>query len=1577
MSTSHEPPSASRSSPPDPALVTAMTSRLRAEYDRSDSPTNKAILLHELGVLEELTGDEAAAARDHLAAVNAEPEFREPLERLVVLIERRQSYKNLGKLLERLVRIAVGRAERARSLADYGIFKAEHEQDLDGGKALLEEAVAEQPDDASLWLALERVAGQLGDAPLRARALAARAELTQHAEWRNLLLVDLGRVLATTEDLDAATSALERAATSATTATFPAVVALERLAAREGRDEPLAAALETQAAHLLQAIEDGATGDALGVPPHLRAPSYAADALLRAAYARRRLGAVAAASELVDRALALLPTEPALLHARMAVADALGDMATVTVLARKRLEVVVNGPVAAGLWLRLAEGAAAESDVPAALAAVNQALACDPGSIPALVLKLDLLTGAGEGAALAATLETVAERLETEDARARLFLLAAYVWASAAGEVDGAKAALSQAGMYGSAPATVARVARTLATLVGDAHWFEESTRRLLTTGAPDTETTSLWLELAEARRERGDHEGVAKALEALAATPNGKWLGSALTSFLLPFLGDVAPERSNAALAALADAEPDPEASRALRQVLARRARAAGRQPESLDQLAALHDDAPRDLVLAEQLAVEYRRAEQPLSAADVLSSVAHTVVDEALSAALQLEAGLLRFRAGARPPGLESFEAAASAAPEASAPLLAWALRAAEPDDPDARRRALEGTSEDPEPALTALERFTLELVSGAEPTVAAAALSAIDAAAPSDLSAAADLARALHRAEEPGAVVTALETLGERSAGAAAMARAAHHQLLVEVGATAEEQLSAAIAWAEIDRSPTPALEWLAAAAALGEPQQERAAREALAERLGELAAPDIHASARLIGMLTGDDTQPLLPPTTPASRLTNLELAPPAGDPRRRATAMAELDDTLGDEAAAMGQALAGYNHLAAGDLAAAERCFRTVVEAFPTEVTGWEGLRAWGEMAADRSVVAEATAALGDIVKDSARGAELWEQAGLILLDELRDAERAELAFGRAVERDIRRGVAFDKLFRMVRARKDGPRLLELIAQRLEVADDPAELGKLFWERARVLRNQNRIDDALAALENVTLLEPDHVGALALAGEIYIRRGSFPEAAESLARLANLQEAPAQQRLMSGIAAVDLFENKLGQLDRGLEVLLGLYRAGLSTLPVRERLARTAAKLGDWRAATDALEELMVQRETAAARIEAARLAMAIHRDRLDDLTGAEAAACQLLGEAPADGEALDVVLAGAFPDELSRELLVAGRDAIVEQLQAEPMQPELIDRLARIAATLSDAPLRQAALGALVAVGEGTPEIDHELEILDQRVARLPQIAIDERALPELCDPDDYGPVGELIALAAPTIAEALGPGLAALGVGRKQRVDPRSGLPLRNEVAAWAGALGVGDFDLFVGGTDEHGVCGVAAERPAIVLGARVTAPLSPTHRQQLARELFALRRGATILRHRDASDVAAIVVAIARLVGVEIPSQRYALLGEFERQLGRSLPRKLRKPLADQAERVRQEGQDPHGWVAAATSSLDRMAAIAAGDVSHVLAADPSGRGRLGASLEAQQRAARLLVFVLSPSYLTLREQLGMGVR
>src|SRR3954453_22873516 len=124
-----------------PEGAMALVARLRAEHAAHQDKSAQALLLHECGVLEETSGEEPVAARDVLAAFNADPQSREPLEALVRILSRRKSIKNLGKLLDALTRAAATPEERARAFWERAAYILAHEQNVAGAKELLEEAI--------------------------------------------------------------------------------------------------------------------------------------------------------------------------------------------------------------------------------------------------------------------------------------------------------------------------------------------------------------------------------------------------------------------------------------------------------------------------------------------------------------------------------------------------------------------------------------------------------------------------------------------------------------------------------------------------------------------------------------------------------------------------------------------------------------------------------------------------------------------------------------------------------------------------------------------------------------------------------------------------------------------------------------------------------------------------------------------------------------------------------------------------------------------------------------------------------------------------------------------------------------------------------------------------------------------------------------------------------------------------------------------------------------------------------------------------------------------------------------------
>jgi hypothetical protein len=1633
--------------------IAAAVGRLRAEVDTTTDRARKARLLDEAGEIQERGGDEPGAARDYLAAYNADTSFREPLEGLVRLLERRRSLANLGKLVEALVAAAATPEERARALTERALFLEDVQKDLEGARGAAREATesgAGASDLGAAWLTLELVTAKLGDAAQREEALAGRADLATDPTWRGLLLVDVAGLAAASGDIERALEIAAKARDEGGGATWAATVAIERITRSEpglpGSDDARkrarihAEALEARAEMVGDALADSDRGDKVGVPRHARTIEHATDLLLRAADARRMSNELGRAAQALDRALEMLadarprredePTaggthnevaaaiERVVLNARLRLAETMGDTALAADLASRRMVGETDGAVVASLAMRVAEHAASEGELGRALEALTRATERDPVCAPARALKMDILDAsapgppgslgrpAGEAGANAARfaeeLEELSKHYGTGEAQGRALLLASYVWATRAGDAERAREALGQAEACGVGKELVARLGRSLASLRGDDAWYEAATRSLIEC-KPSSELPLLWVELARLRLAQGDARGAAKATGQLRGLPDGAWLGRVLDG-LTDGAGAAsrgsqidadeaaddeasgAAERARAArrlrareaVEELAESVADPDMRRSLAVVGALRAHADSDGASTVLHLRALASEDASDPLVAAYLGDLLRAAGDRVGAAHLARGVAEAHQDDTeLRAARFLEAGFELWKLGDRASALASFEAASAGSPEAVHPVLAWAARGVDVDSLDGRRRALDLGGTD---ASVAIERFALEAAMG-DPDDAASALAAVDIASSANLRLAGALARLIwpKGAAESDALTGALDTV--RAAGEAPR-RAAAAELLRHMrddvdGSLPTDLAVAAKDWLDVGGGAPAAVEWLAMSMATGEAANEVPARRALAELLADEAREAMLASATLLEAVTQpDETFPPVVGSSQAARLANLELAPPGCDPRRRAAALTELDGALGEEGELDGLALAAWSSLASGEAAIALDVFRAVTAARAEDLQAWEGMRAAAEKLGDREAYAVACEQLGARSSNAARGAAFWEQAALSWskLGPEFDA-RIEGSLDASFTRDPTRAAPFDRLFRRVRERKDQDKLLDLAGRRLEVTDDAQEIAKLYWEIARVLREKGDPDGALEALDHVTMFDENHVGALALTGEIFIRRGMFAEAAEKLARLATVQLAPAKNRITAGVAAVDLYENKLGRHDLALDVLLALHNAKLTTLPVRERLARAAARTGSWTEATGILEELMQERPERDGRIEAARLAIAIHRDRLHAPYGAVAAVTKLLDEAPGDGEALDLVI-GLDPSIPQRRgLLERGRDAVLMALHESPGHLENQRRLARISHALGDSALEQSALSCAVALGGPDGSSEQMVVLLGSKKPRVPQVAMTETMVKQVLAPGDDGPVAELFAALGPTLGEALGPQLAALAVTKKDRIDPRAGISLRNEIATWAGAFGIKEFDLYIGGKDPGGVQGIPGDTPAIVVGSGVNAPLSPTTRARVARELLAIVRGTTVTRWRDDTTIAAIVVAACNIAKVPVDHPPFAVLAEVERLIGKAINRKTRAAIGPICKMFVSSGQDARQWAARARASQGRIGVLASGDVSVVLA-DVFGEPveRLGAVARDDLRAHELLRFVLSRPYFDLRRSLGL---
>lgn len=1583
------PPTAGPSVPPAPlgaGEVQLAAVRLRAEVDLARDSLRRARLLYEIGELEEAAGRHAEATAAYFAAHDAEPEFHEALEGLARTLRHERSPEALGKLFDALTAAATTPDERARAWTARGAYLY-GAGEFDGARAALQEAIeagAGPADAGPAHLLLEAVAARLPDPELRETALTARAALPGQSDWRALLLIDAANLAAGAGALDRAVIALERARDLGGSATYLATRRLAELLAAPTNDDAehaarAAGALEGEAALVVEAMSSPARASELGVPTSVGL-HVAVERLVRAArFAVSASDPLRAAASL-DRAITLLEglegpsgglscTRRLLLATKLQLADSVGDDALASAIAAEWLPREEDGRLAASLAMTVAEEAAGRGDLAAALEAASAATRLDPECIPARALELDLLADGEDAGPLVERLASLADAVPTLPAKGRGALLVAFLAGSRLGDSSKVRDALGAAASTGVDPETIARLARSLALLMANTELYESASRDLLGCLGPTAEALVVGFEIVRERVRAGDAEGARAAREALVALPGGAELAQRIAAFVP---GQASPDQRFAAIVALDRGAPTVE-GRTLGVLHALAARDRGDAAAAVARAQALAAAAPDDPFLA-FLALDLARETTPLlDTALRLEQSAPSQQEPEIGAAMLLEAAFIRFRAGRPTDALRALGAARELAPEAAQVAYAWALRGQSLEQAHDRRDALAEASQRLGEAEWALERFAngVALEDDAEVRSSLEAAGRADGALP--LAAALGVLASASPDSDAQRIDEALDLVANLGKEGAMFAAGERTRLARD--RSDEALVDAASAWFGAGGGLCAAVEWLSASMALGGGAGEVLARDAVADALQDEAREGVSASARLLGHVLDPSTpQPLVAGTSHAVRLANLELAPPGSDPRRRAAALNRLGSSLGDEMDADAAGLSAWSIYLTGDPKGALPLFRAATAAHPSDLASWEGVRTCALELGDHAGYAEACEQLGARARNSSRGAVFWEQAGLTWLDENQGA-RAEAALDQSFHRDPTRPVAFDKLFRRVRDRKESDKMLELVDRRLPHTDDTDELVRLYWEQSRALREKGDFDGALYALENVRTIDPDHVGALALLGEVHIRRGRYDEAAAQLARLASVPAAPAKSRVTAGIAAVDLYENKLGRNEDALRVLQVLHAAGISTLPVRERLARAAARTGAWEPAATILEELMGERDTREGRVEAARLALVIYRDRIRAPARGLRAVTRLLDESPTDGEGLEFLVEHDIDRDARRALLERGQAALLAALQQEPGDPANGRRLSRVARALGSGQLEHVALSVAIATNGPDPGLEQALAQLASGKPRAPQLAMTEVLLRRVLAPGDEGPHAQLFALLGPTIAEALGPTVATLGVTKRERVDPRSGVAVRNEIAAWAGAFGIADFELYIGGKDPQGVQGVPGEPPALVVGGGVTAPLTPLVRSRVARELLGISRGTVITRWRDDTALAALVVAACNLAKVQIDSPPYAILAEVERSLGKALGRRTRNAIEPVCRALAQSGVDTKTWVSRAIASQHRMSAIASGDVSVVLA-DAFGLTPTDLVRVAREdlRCAELFRFALTPDYFDIRRLLGL---
>jgi len=1571
----------------------------RAEMEAAADRSGQALLAHHLGRLFALQQDFAASAREELAATNLATGFAAPLEALWAIAIRGRSRKNAETLLDRLHHIAGSVPERERASLTLAARYLEDQRHSDA-RRVLEACLEGAPSCLAGWLLLEEVAHREVDLPLARRVLTGRAGAAGSDEIESLLYERGARLEFQLGALDEADALLEQALV-----TYPrweTFARRERTFLHAGRPDR-AALVAAAALEHLQAHLDGHNPGGAPLPPFLQA-SREADAIrLRSALLWAGAGELDRARE---QARAAAAAEGSGLFERVlsgTLAERAGDGGELSSTLEAALGTIPEADrasrtaIALWQWFNRSPGAGASENPP------------PPGLVESPGL-LGILLESAERREDAHALPDLLERVvrltprAKEGERADLLLAATWI-ALFTGQADYARRLLGQAQEEGLDGALVSAVELGMARHAGDAHGELEFLQRL-TNSASEAPTQELfaWLSLRRALVALGrsgtdavDGAGVdravierslERALAALLSHPEPP-LATRLAAWLwFPARGSPATELPAAGLPAAGErgAERVFESSEMVRaETIARTLLDDSDRVSWYERTESALRASPGDPLLT---AVAVRAAE------DALAPVADRVALLQRFAALAsspLFAGAARLRAlllllkerthgpldgGVPTPSTDQLSAlllALGDEPELR-PLWVWLLRARGVTVPGALTAlALRFPRSEAWLELEGALRRLVPTAPGPSPGGDAVRdVAALDLAAP-PLSSAAQLLELLVAiaSGDPraGDILGDAPDLDDHTLGGLLMAAACH-------GDDRASQLAAARRFHQLAPGADSLLAYAVTARLGGQADEEVRVRRALAEELG---SPELLAAAQLDGREVDQDrTRRVLGLAEGTEGRVKAaigwelcEATGPSVGPELRGQALELLAQSIPNEIdGPVAQLLSGYQAILAGRDDEAIRLLLPLVDSLPDDSTVHMGLAAAAERSGRADVEATSSIELARRETEAHEAARLWERAGVLLEDRLGQPEQAEAAFQSAMGRVPGSPLSFVRLYQLAHAKRDRPRMIELIDARLEAPADDQQRISLLWEKARHCRNVGRRGAAGRALEALLDLAGDHLPALALLAELQLIDQRFDRAAPLLRRIALHPATPADQRESAGLHAVDLLE-RLAMAGDALDLLLALETSGLSVQRTRRRKARLAARLGRWDVAAATFRDIAEEDDDIPTRLEAARMLLAIERDQLRESVSLKDAARLVLRDSPTDQDAAAIVVQENFhPDERAR-LLGPARQATLLHLQERPLDLAIIGRMADLTAGTDNQESEQAWLGAVALTGRLSDARSQRLQTLTRSAHRLPTGSLGDLEFELAAASGQLGTVSQLGRLVVPKIAKVALPDGEGLGVSEGMRVDPFGSDGLGAELSAWATALGTPEIRPFVGPAEPGTV--LLLPDGSLVLGTGTTSRLTDSMRARVAYLLFAQRLGVAPLLALGLEESTTWLAAVARLTARTLPNAEPDEVEDRAQQLSRLFSSDERAELNQLTQDLERGDRRLTDIALVSVTSAARMATAVHGD--------PSILRQLHELIPDREDERTLVIgsvirFLATPHVAALRSRLGLSL-
>ncbi|MDB4972813.1 MAG: Exonuclease SbcC, partial [Myxococcaceae bacterium] len=723
----------------------------------------------------------------------------------------------------------------------------------------------------------------------------------------------------------------------------------------------------------------------------------------------------------------------------------------------------------------------------------------------------------------------------------------------------------------------------------------------------------------------------------------------------------------------------------------------------------------------------------------------------------------------------------------------------------------------------------------------------------------------------------------------------------------------------AFAEITTDPQ--LASIARAEALWAKQVE-APRQALAEALFGLLPEGEPLSLELAEVVVALGT----PENDGALRTQAFDVIAKNADPELRPSALLAL----------------ARARIAQGDPASALGPIEEVLSRKPQLLAAWELAHVAARQANRPALLADAAEKLAEAV-DGELSLELYEESATVRMDELDDSEGAERLFAQVLSISPRRVHAYERLHDLLLNRGALDRLVSLLRRRLQLVDHPEDLIRLYYELARHERKRGQLAAALEALDNVLMLDDEHLGALGLSAEIQTARGNFTAAVEALDRLAGASSLPKVQRRLAALGAADFLEHKLDDRAGALARLEQLVVLTPDDAKLHVRLADLAERHGLFERAASALERAVDLEDDEAARIELSVRHGDLLAQKLSRKLDAVSAYRRTLEWAP------DHVTAARSLIELTADDDVVARVELELRSKAreQPREPALLRKLLALADMKNDHDLAFVALSALNALAElpklATLSDDErkgfsERERAARRANFTPGVVLSDGELRAFLAPSLDGRAQQLLSAvfgSTGTAIELDGLEPSRFGVGRGQKLSARDPHAVRDDLRALAAPLGLSITDVYVGGSVPLRVAALPRENElAFVIGHDVSSPLLGEARHAAALQLAGTCLDSLPLLCRSIDEAARVVFAALASEACPLPKGvERGSLGDLPRSVGKALPRKVKRALPELARALPDHGADIPVHCRALLARTRRLALLLSGELGAAL--------------------------------------------